>query len=193
MRNAHWWRMDFAQQATESFTENVAHLKDWIEKRVPFFYEHFSEFYGKGKPSPIRITNPAIDACSINLNGFDLVKPDFNGKWFAGWPIKISTTCADQCEVLRWNITTTSADGQRNTVSTEGASLTMDMPDNCSVEIEPELKLAGVDNVAENINATSMSDGIYDLHGRRIDNNQSLKPGIYIYVTDGRAKKHIIR
>ncbi len=69
----------------------------------------------------------------------------------------------------------------------------MDMPDNCSVEIEPELKLAGVDNVAENINATSMPDGIYDLHGRRIDNNLSLKPGIYIYVTDGRAKKHIIR
>ena len=50
-----------------------------------------------------------------------------------------------------------------------------------------------MDNVAENINATSMPDGIYDLHGRRIDNNQSLKPGVYIYVTDGRAKKHIIR
>lgn len=106
-------------------------MRAWATHRAPAVYSQLSEYFGLGKPVDLLINTAGTQLSDISFNGITLSDTYFDGQWFAGRPLTITSTDPAFNE---WHITA-GRDGVSLTINSKTISLTLDDCD--YIEINP--------------------------------------------------------
>lgn len=166
---------------TETYDEILDFCKDWITRRIPFFYNHIAEFYNLGTPVPVVINNELHPDIHFSVNGIDLVNNSFDGQYFTGKELVINAKDDEGEPIcgLKYIIKT---DGEEISASTSSSQLTLTIPQGASfVSVNPVNSSAIEEITAED------KLSVYDLSGRyfgefdsKSDAEGKLPCGLYI-------------
>ena len=161
-----WWPADNRSDITNKF--NAA--KTWAEGRPNYFYQHISKKWNLGSAVALTVNKNKADV-AITINGIQLSKGTFNGKFFANRQLTISGTAPEGQEVKGWRLS-----GAKNEQVT-GSTLTLNMT-STALNIEPILGEATGIQTIEHAPSGIGRLVIYDLMGNKVNNPQ--KGRIYI-------------
>lgn len=171
-----WW---------PNYNDEINSAKNWLKKRVDFFYDHLADYYKLGKAIKLEINKDLTDTeladIEIEMNGVKLSKSAFNGKFHQGREVRLSGK-----NVAAWTVSTVSSNGTVENKVYQGAELKFEMPNCKSVSIKATLgDPAGIDQIADESDAQVLD--IYDASGVRHDKMQ--KGQNIIRMSDGSVKK----
>lgn len=157
-----WW---------PNYDTELNNARSWIRNRVPFFYKHIAEYFGKGTPRTLYVDPNRDDDIKLTINGVELNGRSFNGQFFESSVLRISGVDANDEPVNKWTV-----DVRKNNQSTSTvyntANLVLTMP-------------AGVQSVT--INSTPGSAGIADVES---DSAEALDPTAPVEVYDMQGRFH---
>ncbi len=182
-----WW---------PNYQEELAAAKEWVRKRTDFFYTHLAGYYSLGQPRAVTIDAGRSDDIALTVNGIALNNRSFDGKYFEGKTITVSS----EPEVAGWSVEIKNGTSV-TTASYPGAGLSFTIPACTSLAISSITDPASI----ESVSATESFDParpveIFDLSGRSRGNAPSLgacdatlAPGVYILRQEAATVKHIVR
>ena len=162
----------------------------WLAGRTNNVYQHLAGFYNLGKPIPLTINKNLEEPVKTRVNGIDIVKPYFDGKFFAYRDIAVASSANasanDQVQVKGWKVEMTR--GVETTVTyVEGPEYAFTMPDCDSLALEAITGSSiGISEIGIDADEWQQNDAIFDLMGRLTD-----KPakGIYIVRRGSKTRK----
>ena len=174
--------------------ENVESSKEWIEQRIPSFYNQLASYFNLEKPVPLKITSGCDKETVVSINGVTLRNREYNGQYFPKQRLNISVTEeSGEMTSAKW-IVTAIQNGQPNSTTYMTANLDIEMPTAQSVDIE---LLLDEDNSVKGISNGANAGGqyeIYDIAGRIVQSANSstsnLPSGIYI-LRDSKSTRKI--
>lgn len=178
--------------------------RSWLAARANYVYQHLADFYQLGKPIPLTINKTLNSQFStlnsqfsaLRVNGIDIVKPFFDGMFFANRPITVGAQRADSAiapsvsggfaavapmQVTGWKITMTKG-GETTVGYVYDSEYSFSMPECDSLALEAvTASTIGITEIPFGDDESQFSirnaPAIYDLAGRH-----TAKPvkGIYI-------------
>lgn len=177
-----WW---------PNYDQEIENARKWTRNRWNFFYNHLADYFHLNDPVSLTICDNV--GRKLVVNDVTLVSDSFNGKYFLGRKLSVSSLPSANVQyVIGWSVKTTNgANVQTSLYDME--TLEIDIPQASSkVEISPILSnepgavgsiLSEYDGLPE----------IYDLSGRYFGcaYPSSLTPGIYI-IRQGSSTRRII-
>lgn len=174
--------------------ENVESSKEWIEQRIPSFYDQLASYFNLEKPVPLKIISGSEKETVVSFNGVTLRNREYNGQYFPKQRLNISVTEEDgDMTSAKW-IVTAIQNGQTNSTTYMTTNLDIEMPTAQSVDIE---LLLVEDTSVEGISNDTYAGGqfeIFDIAGRRVQSANSstsnLPSGIYI-LRDSKSTRKI--
>lgn len=183
-----WW---------PNHSQELQSAKTWIRNRESFFINHVADYFKLGTPRRVIIDKDRTDNVQLSVNGLELKKRGFDGKYYEGREIKVAGICPNGATVKKWAVTTR-VNATNSSTSYEGEELRITVPAGCEyVEISSEPGSDGMDEVvADAIDSTSPVE-IFDLQGRSLGEHaqpiSGLMPGIYVVRQGGASSKVIVR
>ncbi|MFK8036834.1 MAG: CotH kinase family protein [Crocinitomicaceae bacterium] len=85
----------------ESWHKNLEIVREFVQKRPDFLYQHIDEKFGLDTTIEISIKLPENDICDIKLNGLD-INNDYKGKYFTNIPQTISVKPKHDYRLIGW-------------------------------------------------------------------------------------------
>lgn len=168
-----WW---------PNYNDELNNAKTWLQKRVPFFYQHLADYYKLGTPMKLQInkelTETELADIEVEMNGVKLTRGVFDGKFFKNRTVKLSGE-----GVGAWKISVISSKGRtENTIN--GATCEFEMPESTLVSVN-----AVTYNSIEQVGVSSEAEAVdyFDLRGVRHDQLQ--RGQNIIRMSDGTVKK----
>lgn len=167
-----WWKFD---------TE-VNEMKEWVKGRTESFYNEMSEVFELGRPVKVKINPELKEAGNISVNSLRLSEPWFDGKWFAGSTLRVSS---DDSSIDCWTVSRMVGDEKYSTV-VPGREAEIEIPECDALVIVPE-SYSGVE-ITEYDGLTEGAEPCwYTLQGLPVAEPQ---PGqLLIRVAGGHAEK----
>ncbi len=164
--------------------------RSWLAERTDYVYQHLADTYQLGKPVPLTINKDLDTPVQICVNGIDIVKPYFDGKFFAYRDISIETSGNDQVQVTGWKVEMTR--GVKTTITyVDGPAYTFSMPDCDSLALAVVTgKSIGISEIPVDAHESQSTLATFDLMGRHTD-----KPakGVYIVREGCQTRKMAVR
>jgi hypothetical protein len=164
--------------------------RSWLAERTGYVYQHLAETYKLGKPVPLTINKDLDTPVQICVNGIDIVKPYFDGKFFTYRDISIETSGNDQVQVTGWKVEMTR--GVKTTITyVDGPAYTFSMPDCDSLALAVVTgKSIGISEIPVDAHESQSTLATFDLMGRHTD-----KPakGVYIVREGCQTRKMAVR
>ena len=175
------------------FSENVDMAKEWIENRIPSFYNQVASFFNLENPIPLKIKSES--SADISVNGINLRNQEYNGRYFPKQRLFISASNPEEAATksAKW-IVRVSDNNQTNSISYDTPTLDIEMPYGQNVEVEHIwTDDSHVEGIFEENDLESKYE-IYDISGRRIKSGNSsslssLPSGVYIMSSNNKTKK----
>lgn len=94
-----WW---------PNYSTELTNARKWLNQRTEHVYNQLANYYNLGTPSSMIISGNAANgespAVGIEFNGVKLSKGIFDGKFFAGNDITLTTTPGNSKEVSGWRV-----------------------------------------------------------------------------------------
>ena len=170
-----WW---------PNYNDEMNNAKNWLKKRVDFFYKHVAEYYKLGKPTKLEINTTLTDTdladIEVEMNGVKLTRNVFDGKFFQDREVKLSGK-----NVAGWTVVVEYA-GEATGVAYEGPELTFKIPECSSVSISATVNdRSGIEQLETEKEVHALD--IYDANGIRHSKLQ--KGQNIIRMSDGSTKK----
>lgn len=148
------WRQDFDSE--------VRFMRDWVEGRVPFFYQDLADFFNLGKPVSTRINPYFKEVSDISINGVELSEPFFDGKWFSDSSFELASSDSNlkgwniewyiNGETISYNIyPDTRRDIDADLQTNGDNSVNVIIPACDAVRINPLLYIDGVDEIDDDV------------------------------------------
>ena len=128
--------------------------------RTDYFYGFIGQKWNLGNPVELTINKTKQDV-AITVNGIELSKGTFDGKYFKNRQLTITGTAPEGKVLKGWRLS-----GAKNE-DVNGSELTINMT-NSKLTIEPILDTTEGIETVENSTITDQSSPIYDLSGRKI-------------------------
>lgn len=139
------------------WNKNIERLRDFVYKRREFMYPYLADYYGLGTTYSLNIER---DGHEVRLNDIVLSRPSFEGRYYSGRELRLSTEKGFGFEVT--TRTVGSAATSTKTYSDQNISLTLPATtENVTVKIY-DIAL-GLDDITDDINDISM-----DIEGRTV-------------------------
>lgn len=171
-----WW---------PNYNDELTSAKKWFQERTGNFYNMLNGYYKVGTPAPLYINKDMarsdLEQIEVSVNGVKLTRGNFNGKFFVGRNITLTSQ-----NVKGWKVkTTTSSEVKNEEIS--GSTYSFTMPSCSKLEITAivgtpdgieEIKLDGIDSDIQEF---------YDLSGKR--QNKMQKGVNIIKFLNGRVGK----
>ena len=179
-----WW---------PNYSEEIENARKWTRQRHTFFYDHLASFFGLQKPVSLTVTNG--EGRTLNVNGIDLKSDSFDGKYFPGRTLTVSSTSdTDGRYVNGWEVTVTNG-GQTEKTVYETETLSIEMPKGSKAVVSPILSTEplAVGQLEADIDPSLPCD-IYDTTGRHLGilpagTSLTLPQGIYILRQGSASRK----
>ena len=184
----------------DGYQTELEKAKTWLQKRIPYVYQHEKTQYGLGAVTPLTINVAPVaedgedgdsmdemekgDPNPINLtfNTVRLSRSTFDGSFFVNRAITLE---ADGIE--GWEIVEEYSTGDPVSQTVIGNLLSYKIPTGCKkVSINTLTTTDGLADVARNNLDDEDAQQIYDMSGRRLE---KLQPGINIIKTRNGTKK----
>lgn len=134
-----WW---------PNYNDEINNARTWLRNRPAAFYKILANYYKVGTPVPLKISAPAGSDATIKVNNIPLYTGLFDGKFFQGRQLTLSSTEGKDAMITGWTIKTTS-NGKTTTQTVNMPTYTFAMPTATQVEI---------------VAITAVPDGIVELH-----------------------------
>lgn len=163
-------------------------VKDWLEKRWSFFYEHLSDYFSLGKAYPFELDMSAVSNGVVTVNGVETGLRSLKGKWGAGRKLSVKFDGAD---IKGWHVTETDDAGVFSTSDIPGQGLSYIMPEGKEVRIVPIVDSDHVSDI-ENVNNGNARTEYFDLSGRKLGTRPDA-PGVYLLKKGESVSKVIVR
>ena len=150
-----WW---------PDYNQELATGRTWLSQRTNHFYTQLANYYKLGTPTAMQI-NAGLDADQLeavkfSINGVELTKGIFDGKFFTGRDITIEGTPVDGKKVTGWKIITVGS-GQTTTENIQGSKLSFTMPTCLKIMINAEIDTDdGISELAENMTKWHIDNGV---------------------------------
>lgn len=170
-----WW---------PNYNDEMKNAKNWLKKRVDFFYNHLADYYKLGKAIKLEVNTTLsaanLEEIEVTMNDVKLTRNTFKGKFHKGRKVRLSGK-----NVASWTVVFDYG-GESTGQVYDGAELSFEMPECSSVSIRATVgDPAGIEQV-ETENEEQVL-GIYDLSGIRHSKLQ--KGQNIIRMKDGSTKK----
>lgn len=170
-----WW---------PNYNDEMNNAKNWLKKRVDFFYNHLADYYKLGKAIKLEVNTTLsaanLEEIEVTMNDVKLTRNTFKGKFHKGRKVRLSGK-----NVASWTVVFDYG-GESTGQVYDGAELSFEMPECSSVSIRATVgDPAGIEQV-ETENEEQVL-GIYDLSGIRHSKLQ--KGQNIIRMKDGSTKK----
>lgn len=189
-----WW---------PNYEQEIESTRSWTRQRVPFFYNHLADYFNLNTPGTL-VVHAMSDGMGVTsadedrnrvlmINGVPLVSEDFNGKYFPGRTLSISSLPAENTQyVVGWKVTVVNGSNVQ-TLTYDSETLEFEMPKATSVVAMPILA-DNPDAVDVLPSECSGETQIFDLSGKRVNSSDpsSLPSGIYI-IREGSSVRKIIK
>lgn len=167
--------------------------RSWLAARANYVYQHLADFYQLGKPIPLtinktintQISNLNFQFSNLRVNGIDIVKPFFDGMFFANRHITVIASDNDK-QVTGWKTTMTKG-GETTVAYVNDPEYSFSMPECDSLALEAvTTSTVGISEIPIDDGESQQVHGTYDLAGRHTH-----KPakGIYIDRQGSKARK----
>ncbi|MGN0226146.1 MAG: CotH kinase family protein [Prevotella sp.] len=122
------------------YEDELGSARYWLAERAGNFYQQLSDYYKVGSPVPMSVnmsySDDELSDMTIEMNGVKLTRGKFDGKFFKGRKMSLTSMHGETREVRQWNVSITSSNGTVNTETVDGDSYTFDMPDASKVDIK---------------------------------------------------------
>ena len=122
------------------YEDELGSARYWLAERAGNFYQQLSDYYKVGSPVPMSVnmsySDDELSDMTIEMNGVKLTRGKFDGKFFKGRKMCLTSRHGETREVRQWKVSITSPNGTVNTEIVDGDSYTFDMPDASKVEIK---------------------------------------------------------
>lgn len=172
-------------------------IESWMQRRVPFFYEHLAEFYELSAPLPVKILSPENVDVKLNVNGHDLTQGYFDGQYFTGHELKVSGKDSEGSDISRWSYVIIPEEGE-NIVGHFQGDVNLEIPQGASsIYISPGNSIVQSIDEVEGVNSPFM---VYDMSGRfcgrfcnKAEADYHLGSGIYIFRRGSKSFKHLVQ
>lgn len=181
------------------FDDEMTLMRAWIKDRVPYFYQELADVFELGTPTALTINANHNDLVDIEVNGFKLSEPYFNGKWFANSVVNISSSD----EGLKGWLVEYDIDGTTSTIEFPQAGFNFEIPECEAVRISPIIQSSYIENISEvseskfNLNNAFSAYGLDSVNLGEYENFHAFKstacPGVYILYQNGSHFKIVIR
>ncbi len=139
-----WW---------PNYTTELTNARTWLSNRPNHFYNQLSNYYKLGKAIPIIINKNAteqdLSAVETSINNIKLTKGSFDGKFFSGRTMNITTSPKNGKCVKGWKTTIVSNNGTTTTNMTDGDMLSLTIPSCSKIIIEAQFDIDDGIHIAE--------------------------------------------
>lgn len=168
----------------------IPYVKDFEHRRVEFMYRHLADFFGLGTPVPLRIDEgDAREETKYSINGIELKKPDFDGRWHAGRALTVSAAGPEP--PAAWQVTIAYPGHVSHWLSQGPVLSDFTMPDAQSVTLTPLWSLDGTEDVSLGRPvSTPQETARYSPAGRRV--GQDYRGLVIVKYADGTAAKELV-
>ncbi|MDE6270800.1 MAG: T9SS type A sorting domain-containing protein [Muribaculaceae bacterium] len=133
----------------------------------------------------------------LSVNGLDLRKRSFDGRYYEGREITVKGVCTDGVPVKKWTVTTR-VNAANTTTTYDVEDLKITVPAGCDyVQIDSEPGSGGISEVvAEKMDCT-MPVEVFDMQGRSLGTHSlplsGLTPGVYVLRQGCTSAKVVVR
>lgn len=164
-----WW---------PNYGEELANARNWLLSRTANFYQQLATYYSLGTPTAMMInqslTSDDLNKVKISINGVNLTKGTYNGKFFANRSVTLMGTPVDGKEVTGWNITQVSTSGVTNN-KVDGSIYQFTMPTCSSLTINVILgNTNGINQISNRSFTWNVENGTLRLYGIQTGTKVSL-------------------
>lgn len=181
----------------------IAAAKEWVARRVPFFYSDMARFFSLGTPVALTIDAGRTDDIALNVNGHTVSYRDFDGMWWAGRTLRLSATAKDDdTAVGKWTVRTTRA-GETTVQTYDTGMLELTVPEADCIEISTVTDQSSITTITTPGKTgfdPSAPFEVTDMAGRSLgtyDSTDALRgavaPGVYIVRQGSVTVKHLVR
>lgn len=188
--------------------------KTWLQKRIPYVYQHEQSYYKLGAVTPLTINMPELaeaqddeeeledenadnepidtdlidttNGINLTFNGIKLSRTTFDGSFFVNRAITLE---ADDIE--GWEITEQYSSGDPVKQTVIGNTLSYKIPTGCKgVSITSLTTVDGITDLAQDNLEDENAQQVFDMQGRRTNR---LQPGVNIIKTRNGTKKVLVK
>lgn len=179
--------------------------KTWLQKRIPYVYQHEQSYYKLGAVTPMTINVPndeeavedadeaedladwkSPNSMNLTFNGVKLSRNYYDGKFFVNRAVSLE---ADDIE--GWEITEVYSTGDPVKQTVVGNTLSYKIPTGCKgVSIATLTTIDAIDDIALDDLSDESTQQVYDMSGRRVTGLQS---GVNIIKTRKGTKKVLVK
>ncbi len=165
-----------------NYENNMNEARNWLKQRTNHFYQHVKNYYNLGSLISMTInmalTESDLQQVDILFNGIRLSKGIFNGMFYAGQQVRLTSKQVGNKQVTGWHIVFAGSTPVIREI--DGPEYTFTMPANCSqVIINAKLgEATAIQPVSRQ--ATADNDRWFTIDGK-ILNGQPTRPGTYLH------------
>ncbi len=127
-----WW---------PNYQEQMNIVKTWLQKRTNFMYQHLADYYKLEAPMSLSVNTSLKEtdrkALQFTFNGVPLSEGKFDGKFYKGRTVTLSSTPAGGQQVVSWTVVTVAS--TTTTSEYSGPSCSFDMPSCTKVIVNAKL------------------------------------------------------
>ncbi len=150
-------------------------INSWWPTRINSVYTNLALRFNLGRPVPVKIMNST--GTKPTVNGVSLSLGDFNGKYFSGQTLTLSTP-----ELTKWSVMIVDLLNRSTEYSSISSMLELTIPQKAiSVRITAEDSINAINNVSTT--PDSKPAAVFDLAGRPVSN-----PSRGIYIVNGQTR-----
>jgi hypothetical protein len=178
IRTEYPYHRALVNQRWPNYGEELANARNWLLSRTANFYQQLATYYSLGTPTAMMInqslTSDDLNKVKISINGVNLTKGTYNGKFFANRSVTLMGTPVDGKEVTGWNITQVSTSGVTNN-KVDGSIYQFTMPTCSSLTINAILgNTNGINQISNRSFTWNVENGTLRLHGIQTGTKVSL-------------------
>ena len=101
------------------YEDELGSARYWLAERAGNFYQQLSDYYKVGSPVPMSVnmsySDDELSDMTIEMNGVKLTRGKFDGKFFKGRKMCLTSRHGETREVRQWKVSITSSNGTVNT------------------------------------------------------------------------------
>ena len=100
------------------YEDELGSARYWLAERAGNFYQQLSDYYKVGSPVPMSVnmsySDDELSDMTIEMNGVKLTRGKFDGKFFKGRKMCLTSRHGETREVRQWKVSITSPNGTVN-------------------------------------------------------------------------------
>lgn len=121
-----WW---------PNYNDEMRKAQTWLSRRVDVFYKQLADYYHLGTPTPLTICASDSTDAGIMVNGIGLSSGRFDGRYYQGRQLSLSSVDGHNSKIVGWEITEVKNGKSTRTIVNE-PSYKLTMPQVSSLRIE---------------------------------------------------------